>query len=88
MGRRPAAPCSVTVIAPPLSSLCAARKAGAGGLSTAFLKIARREEKVGSPHPIAPTIPWYQYLASSRPSGAQFFRIIFSAEWDRAVVTN
>ena len=23
-----------------------------------------------------------------RPSGAQFFRIIFSAEWDRAVVTN
>ena len=43
-------------IAPPLSSLCAARKAGAGGLSTAFLKIVRREEKVGSPHPIAPIL--------------------------------
>ena len=81
MGRRPAAPCSVTVIAPPLSSLCAARKAGAGGLSTAFLKIARREEKVGSTHPIAPIQPGPFGLSA-------FFRILFSAEWDRAVVTN
>ena len=62
----PASSRAFFLIAPPLSSLCAARKAGAGGLSTAFLKIVRREEKVGSP-------PYCTYLAWS----VQFFRIIY-----------
>ena len=43
---------------PPRSPACAQHcEAGAGGLSTAFLKIVRREEKVGTP-PYCTHLAW------------------------------